>query len=553
MKIVNFSEKLGVSDQINDEPIHLFLQFYIDKIKVRQKEIEECLRKNVENPHISKIYLFGERDYKPKELGVNSEKIIQINIGKRLQYMDFFRYINQNNIKGYNILANSDIFFDESILALKYSQLHTQKSMIALLRYEYNTKNISSSPIFGPRYDSQDSWIFHSNYNVSPENEKIFNFNLGKPGCDNKMIYLMNILGYNIINDPIAIKSYHFHSSNIRNYTQQDIIKMPWGVVVPHGFSKNRMTNALGINLMTMDDLRFSDHDFLYHYVKNKLETNTNFIIPRISTIETEFACYGKMMKYSTDQKAINNITEHLQGNPSKVLKNNAGILITNRHSIYKYSDMYLKAFENCEIYGGWDKQGHVYPCVAGAQDYIETQVCKDKKMIWGFAFDIFHYIQTLPWTHALRGKRILIVSAFEESVKEKIPIREKIYGIDLFPECTFITIKPPQTQGNESSQEFHIEYDNFIRRLDVLKGKYDIALVSCGGYGSLVTNYIYETGIPAIYVGGVLQMYFGILGARWLRERPDIVRLYLNENWSRPKELEKPENYSNIEGSCYW
>jgi hypothetical protein len=43
-----------------------------------------------------------------------------------------------------------------------------------------------------------------------------------------------------------------------------------------------------------------------------------------------------------------------------------------------------------------------------------------------------------------MRGKRILVISAFAESIAEKIPIREKIYGVDLFPECTITTIRPP-------------------------------------------------------------------------------------------------------------
>ena len=47
--------------------------------------------------------------------------------------------------------------------------------------------------------------------------------------------------------------------------------------------------------------------------------------------------------------------------------------------------------------------------------------------------------------------------------------------------------------------------------------------------------------------------MYFGILGTRWLRERPDIVKLYLNKYWLKPDENEKPLGYKNIEGSCYW
>jgi hypothetical protein len=81
----------------------------------------------------------------------------------------------------------------------------------------------------------------------------------------------------------------------------------------------------------------------------------------------------------------------------------------------------------------------------------------------------------------------------------------------------------------------------------------YDVALVSCGGYGNLVCNYIFDSGKSAIYVGGVLQMYFGILGGRWLQDEPDIIRLFLNENWTRPKEHERPEGYKTIENGCYW
>jgi regulator of sigma D len=47
--------------------------------------------------------------------------------------------------------------------------------------------------------------------------------------------------------------------------------------------------------------------------------------------------------------------------------------------------------------------------------------------------------------------------------------------------------------------------------------------------------------------------MYFGIYGERWLRERKDVMRLYLNEYWSRPKENEKPMSAKDIENNCYW
>ena len=79
------------------------------------------------------------------------------------------------------------------------------------------------------------------------------------------------------------------------------------------------------------------------------------------------------------------------------------------------------------------------------------------------------------------------------------------------------------------------------------------MALLSCGGYANPIGSYIYEKGKSAIYVGGVLQMYFGILGSRWEKERPDILKLFKNEHWTRPKASEKPKQCAKIEGGCYW
>jgi hypothetical protein len=46
----------------------------------------------------------------------------------------------------------------------------------------------------------------------------------------------------------------------------------------------------------------------------------------------------------------------------------------------------------------------------------------------------------------------------------EKIPIREKIYGVDLFPECTITTIRPPQTHASNDAREFSVELAEFLR-----------------------------------------------------------------------------------------
>lgn len=552
MRIINVStplQKISDSPQTSD-PINLFCQYYIDKNKERQEEIIYCLQKNVDNINIDKIYLLNERIFSFSELGLSnkSNKIIQINISKRLKYQDVLKFISDNAINGYNVIVNSDIFLDYTIERLKYSDIHATKKMLALLRYEYNIVDIRQSKLFGPRFDSQDTWIIHSAQNVPIEQQKVFDFEFGKPGCDNKLIYLMNILGYEVINDPLTIKTYHYHTSQVRNYTIKNMIPNPYSFLMPaniHYLLSNPKLPPVLLTYFKNPDVTFADNDLLRNYITNCFQKNKTFVIPRIAGIENNFAYIGDTMQNmisSPNQKEYIDKT-------LKVMKNNAGIKLSSVVSVIKYSQLYMNSFENCEVYFGWESYGNYINHISSSYRYMCEKY--DKKRLWSMALDIFHYIFASPWTLALKGKKILIISAFEKSIQEKIPIREKIYGIDLFPDCEIITACPPQTQADEPSDEFDKELSRFTDTLKTLE--YDIALVSCGGYGNLVCDAIYQQGKSAIYVGGVLQMYFGILGNRWAIERPDVVKLFINEYWSRPKTEERPKGFNTVENSCYW
>ena len=561
MKAVFLSKGIEIanSPNVDDNDIHIFTQFFIHKNASRNEELRTCLKRNHDNPQVTTIHLLNERIYTNDELGLSSaHKIVQENIGKRLNFQSVFQYIREKGIKGYHVLLNADIFLDDSIRYLKASAMHEKKQAMALLRYEYNNSNTTdTAPLFGPRFDSQDTWILHSNYPIQMSQEKLFGFDFGRPGCDNKLVYLFRVLGYEVFNDPLTIRTYHYHRSIMRDYFGKDVIPQPWGAIVPCGVNVLAIPPSIGINIAEVckttqgfQTVMFEDHAILYDYIDEKLKLGQPFVIPRVAGIENNFAVFAHLKKQSgrTDLDAY-----FQQVGPA--MKNNAGILLTSMNSIMKYSDMYLKAFENCELYSGWEVQGEVLKHIAQSQEFIRGTF-QNKKMFWAFALDVFHYIYDAKvWTKSLAGKRILVISPFEDSIKEKVPIRAKLYdGVDLFPGCTFVYIKPPMTQAGEPSQEFDAEMNKFTQRLDKLKNDYDVALVSCGGYGNLVCNYIYENHKKSsIYVGGVLQMYFGVLGGRWLKERPDVVRLFLNEHWSRPKISERPRNCDGIENACYW
>ena len=559
MKLIIKSKKLTKNNYKNTDKIHIFNQFFIPQKAERYNEIKICLKQNVKNKDIDFIHLLVERIYSERELGISSEKIIQTNINKRLTFQDVFQYIRKNDIKGYLIFLNSDIYFFLNTLEnLKYSDFHTHKHFGALLRYDYNFIDFSKSRIFGPRFDSQDTWILHSNFCIPEFSEKIFDFEFGKPGCDNKLIYLMVILGYSIINDPKQLQTLHVHREKARSYTIKDSIKEPWGVVLPYSFEINTLPNCLGIDIQrfaiwsrNFSTLMMTDNDKLYNYIDNRLKNGKNFIIPRVSGIENNTAVFQNVITNNLHPETTS-LKQYIQ----KVLyamKNNAGIRLTNNDSITQYSKLYLSAFQYCDMYGSWEPQGNYIKHISQSHSYILNKY-KEKQPFWALTFDIFHYIFSNPWTQSLHGKRILIISPFIESIQEQIPKRKNIYqGIDLFPDCEFVFLKPPQTQADEPSRDFYIEFDFFKQRVDELLNFFDVALVSCGGYANPICAHIYLKGKSAIYIGGVLQMYFGILGNRWLKERPDIVKLYHNEHWKRPKDNEKPKNCEKVEGACYW
>ena len=89
----------------------------------------------------------------------------------------------------------------------------------------------------------------------------------------------------------------------------------------------------------------------------------------------------------------------------------------------------------------------------------------------------------------------------------------------------------------------------------DISNLEFDIALLGCGGYGLPLCHYIHETlNKSAIYVGGGLQLLFGVMGSRW--ENIPMWKTIIKENetkFIRPSQEEQIKNKENIEGGCYW
>lgn len=183
-------------------PVNLFVSMYKDSNKARMKELEFCYEHNLNNPVFANV----------------------INLEGRPTYDDFFE-ATKDHPNAVNIIANTDIFFDDSIKRVRSIK---EWQCYALTRWDYSGNGHAK---FLNRRDSQDVWVFRG---AVKDNVKA-GFTLGRPGCDNRIAHILKEAGYIVSNPSVSIHCLHYHVSNIRNFTwnSRDTVGRPYHFIYP--------------------------------------------------------------------------------------------------------------------------------------------------------------------------------------------------------------------------------------------------------------------------------------------------------------------------------
>lgn len=210
------------------QPLWLITQYYTPEKGRRRAEIDACLKKNVECPLVDKIVLLNERPCLSREM--RDPKIEEHVVGKRLTYAVVMRWIYEKVPKDTLIaFANADIFLEgDSWRNLWAADLEKVPKFLALLRWDVETTDTKDAKLFGPRADSQDTWIIASNaVKAATWDWDTLDFPFGKGGCDNSITIEMFKKRFLIANPALTLKTYHLHTSGIRGYNPSDIVDKP--------------------------------------------------------------------------------------------------------------------------------------------------------------------------------------------------------------------------------------------------------------------------------------------------------------------------------------
>ena len=289
-------------------------------------------------------------------------------------------------------------------------------------------------------------------------------------------------------------------------------------------------------------------NNFIRNRVEHALEYKEGLCISKFGSVELTAVCCCKRNKCGLKIKDyidyINGKGEIFPEESLKQLTFNAGFFPKDVESEYKFMQRVLEDVKDIDVLASYLDQ----------ETYIanELQHCIKVNLDGYYA----PFMWEKPWTKMLKGKKVLVVHPFADSIKNQYSRREKLFSDpDVLPEFESLTIiKAVQSLGGNADGTGFADWFEALhymqREMDA--SDYDIALIGCGAYGMSLSAHAKRQGKIAIHLAGWTQMLFGIYGNRWLVDQPEYSR-FINDYWIRPSESERPKNLDKVENGCYW
>ena len=206
----------------------LLTGFYGESDPARCEEFLECLRRNRANPCVREVHVFLETPVAPELFLVThpclaAEGFHLHPYGQRLTFSELFRFADRFPAGTRVIVANADIYFDETLALLDAHDLTGR--LLCLSRWDAQPDGSLR------RFDhafSQDAWIFQAPIRPFP-----CDFSLGLPGCDNRLAGAAKEAGLRLQNPSQSIRACHLHLSPVRHYSERDRIRGAFAPVPP--------------------------------------------------------------------------------------------------------------------------------------------------------------------------------------------------------------------------------------------------------------------------------------------------------------------------------
>ncbi|WP_083783235.1 exostosin family protein [Oceanicaulis sp. HTCC2633] len=233
--------------------ISLFMPYFKPKEEARAEELKLCLERNRENKAISHIYLMVDDD---AQVDTSDGRVTVLRLDRRPTYQDWTAFSEERCPDHISVLANADIYFDDTLLKLEELFAADPLGFVALTRYELVNDGLELHP--NPHW-SQDTWAYLPSHASNPDRDRCLSFPLGVPRCDNKVAYTFAVYGHKVYNPCVDVRSVHVHQTGIRTYDKKGDARIVGGMAMVHASEGLLDPAPLNIEMWPIQSSHFSD------------------------------------------------------------------------------------------------------------------------------------------------------------------------------------------------------------------------------------------------------------------------------------------------------
>lgn len=271
-------------------------------------------------------------------------------------------------------------------------------------------------------------------------------------------------------------------------------------------------------------------NNFISHFLKNSKPLAAG----KIGVTELNLLyCFHHMQEGG-------NLLPHLKHE----VENIAGLYPYDKNSVNFFANEMLSKLKHIDLIPKWNK------VIPDFEDFIFKKYCPNAYQTKLEMLEPYFYDE--PWTNYLEGKKVLVFSPFKDSIQENYKNLNKIWNNKIKNNFELKVVQYPFALTISKNSEFNKSIDVYKRYLDILKSEdFEVGIFGTGWTSLLFTLEAKLLNKTGIHLGGSTQILFGIKGQRW--KEIDRFKNIFNNYWTDPKQNEKPEKLSLVEGGCYW
>ncbi|MDE6362778.1 MAG: hypothetical protein K2L86_00680 [Lachnospiraceae bacterium] len=276
-------------------------------------------------------------------------------------------------------------------------------------------------------------------------------------------------------------------------------------------------------------------------YIYNLIQSDKPFMVCRFGNTELQTVVgnlWVKIMGHSAEADAYLDKWYTRLGKDS-------GFFPVEEQYLDRFTDCILSAYQQADLLAMW----HL-----NMEDFVIDEYKPEVDITYLFRLEPW-LANCRPWSAALRGKKVLVIHPFEDTIQSQYKRRELLFpGTEILPAFELKTLKAVQTLCGERDERFDTWFEALEYMYEeALKIDFDVAIIGCGAYGMPLAAKLKQAGKQTIHLGGATQLLFGIKGRRWEENYPSKIASCFNEAWVYPLDSEKPKNGATVEQGCYW